>query len=365
MSYADLFEIPPDGLYLLAHSAGCLPVRSRGELEAKLLAPWAASGAAAWDVWLPVFDDFRDGLARLLGGQRVDFCPQANLSAGLFALLSSLTLENGRHQILMSAHAFASIGFVAQTLERLGYRLALIDGDPGDCATWEAAMTKDVAAVVPMHVHSNRGVVSPVAEIVALGRARGIVSVIDIAQSAGILPINLMAWDADAVIGSCLKWLCGGPGAGFLWANPKIIDRLKPLSVGWFSHENPFEFDIRDFRYAADARRFWGGTPSVAPFVLAASGIRQILDIGVETIFTHNRSLISRIAAATPDRWQAQLERTGKGGTLCLEPVDIEALSSALKSNGCRFDQRGDTLRLSFHIWNTHDEADIIAGCLT
>ncbi len=293
-----------------------------------------------------------------------DFCPQANLSAGLFAFLSGLTPDTGRATILMSAHAFPSIGFVAQGLERLGFRLALMDGDPGDPAVWEAAMTPDVGVVVAMHVHSNSSVVSPVAEIIALTKVRGIVSIIDIAQSAGILPIDLTAWDADAVIGSCLKWLCGGPGAGFLWANPKIVERLKPLPVGWFSHDNPFAFDIRDFRYAPDARRFWGGTPSVAPFVLAASGIRQMAEIGVETIFAHNRTLISRIAATVPDHWQAQIDRSGKGGTLCVKPTNIETVSEALKAGGCRFDQRGDALRLSFHIWNTEADADIVAKCL-
>jgi selenocysteine lyase/cysteine desulfurase len=347
----DLFERPPGGPYLLSHSAGLLPVAARGEFEAHFFAPWAVKPGESWPLWLSAIDDFRRALAGLLGGRMADYCPQPNVSAGLFALLSGLTLEKTRDKIVMSAQAFPSLGFVAQQAERLGFRLELLEGDPADIAIWDAALQPDVAVVLVMHVHSNTSVVSPVTEIAELARARGIFSIIDVAQSAGILPIDVEAWQADALIGSCLKWLCGGPGAGFLWSPHD----LKPLNVGWFSHENPYAFDIRDFRYAPDARRFWGGTPSVAPYVLATTGIRTITDIGVETILAHNRALIARIDPSA---------RTGKGGTLCHRPVDIEKAVATLTAADCRFDRRGDALRLSFHIYNTEADADIVAGCL-
>lgn len=347
----ELFERPPCGPYLLSHSAGLLPKAARGDFEAHFFTPWQSQPGESWPLWLDAIDDFRTALAGLLGGRMADYCPQPNVSAALFALLSGLSLEKGRDRIVMSAHAFPSLGFVAQQVERLGFRFEILEGDPGDIATREAAMTSDVAVVVAMHVHSNTSIVSPVADIAALARARGIFSIIDVAQSAGILPIDVTAWQADAVIGSCLKWLCGGPGAGFLWCPHD----LRPLNVGWFSHENPFEFDIREFRYAPDARRFWGGTPSVAPYVLATTGIRTIRDIGVETILRHNRALIARIDPS---------DRSGKGGTLCYKPKDMEKTMTALTAAGCRYDRRGETLRLSFHIYNTEKDADIVAECL-
>jgi len=347
----DLFEMPPGGPYLLSHSAGLLPTAARGEFEAHFFTPWAAKPGESWPLWLSAIDDFRKALADLLGGQMADYCPQPNVSAGLFALLSGLSLEKGRNRIIMSVQAFPSLGFVAQQAERLGFRLEFLEGDPADITIWDAALKPDVAVVLVMHVHSNTSVVSPVVEIAELARAHGIFSIVDVAQSAGILPIDVNAWQADALIGSCLKWLCGGPGAGFLWCPHD----LKPLNVGWFSHENPFEFDIRDFRYAPDARRFWGGTPSIASYVLATTGIKTISDIGVETILTHNRSLIARIDPS---------DRTGKGGTLCHQPTNMEKAMASLTAAGCRFDQRGDALRLSFHIYNTEADADIVAECL-
>jgi len=350
------FEVPPGGPYLLAHSVGCLPTVARGELEAALFAPWAAKGGEAWPLWLSAIDDFRSALAGLLGGRSADYCPQPNVSAALFSLLSGMPRRKGRDTLLLSDQTFPTLGYVMMQFERLGFRVRWLDGDPADANAWERALTDDVAAVLVMHVHSNTSLVSPVADICATARRRGIASIIDAAQSAGIMPIDIPAWQADAVIGGCVKWLCGGPGGGWLWADPDRTVGFQPMNVGWFSHESPFSFDIKHFRYAPDARRFWGGTPSIAPYVLATAGLKLIADTGVAYVLAHNRRLIAR---AAPDA-----DMTGKGGTLCVRPRDIEVTINRLHDAGCRFDRRGDLLRLSFHLWNTEEEADIVAECI-
>jgi selenocysteine lyase/cysteine desulfurase len=353
---SDRFEVPPGGPYLLAHSVGCLPTAARGELETALFTPWAAKGGEAWPLWLSAIDDFRAGLAALLGGKAADYCPQPNVSAALFSLLSGMPRRPGRDALLLSDQTFPTLGFVMGQFERLGFKVRWLDGDPADAEVWENALTDDVAAVLVMHVHSNTSVVSPIADICAAARRRDVLSIIDVAQSAGILAIDIPGWHADAVIGSCVKWLCGGPGAGWLWADPDRTADFAPLNVGWFSHTDPFAFDIHDFRYAGDARKFWGGTPSVAPFVLATAGIRLVAEAGIAGILRHNRRLIARAAP--------QADMTGRGGTLCATPRDIDAVMQRLTHAGCRFDRRGDRLRLSFHLWNTDAEADLVASCL-
>ncbi len=364
MSYKALFEVPNSGPYLLAHSVGCLPARTRAAFEDAYLTPWAQKGGDAWPDWLTAIDNFRGSLAQLLGGRLDDYCPQPNLSAALYALLSALPHRKDRNVIVASAHSFPSLGFVIQQAESLGLRLELLpeDRDPGDPTIWDQALRSDVAAVLVMHVHSNTGVVSPIEDIAAMARDRGIVSIIDVAQSAGILPIDVATLGATALIGSCVKWLCGGPGAGFLWIDPVRVTEFTPRNVGWFSHENPFEFDIRDFRYAPDARRFWGGTPSVAPYILAASGITLINEIGVPAILAHNRSLIARVAEQAPDHLRPQFDRTTRGGTICLQPGDdIDRIAASFSARNAKFDRRGNTLRLSFHLWNDEADADLVA----
>ena len=366
MSYADRFEIPPGGPYLMAHSVGCLPTAARFGLETAMFTPWAARGGEAWPLWLSAVDDFRAGVAVIIGGEMNDICPQANVSAGLFSVLSGMPRQAGRDVLLASAHSFPSLGFVMQQMAPLGFRLELIPeaADPADAGIWDQAMRADVAAVLAMHVHSNSSLVAPVVDICRMARERDVVSIIDVAQSAGILPIDVQAWGADALVGSCVKWLCGGPGAGWLWANPGATADFTPMNVGWFSHERPFDFDIRDFRYAPDARKFWGGSPAIASYVLATAGLRLLAEVGVDQALAHNRRLIGHIAGKVSGEWLPQLDRTGKGGTLCLRPRDIEAVSAKLSAAGCHFDRRGEVLRLSLHLWNDDDDADVIAGCL-
>ncbi|TCM21675.1 kynureninase [Novosphingobium sp. PhB165] len=358
----DLFHLPEGGPYLLAHSVGCLPRSAGPALEAGMLAPWRTAGGDAWANWLDTIEGFRSAVATLLGVDAATVAPQTSVSAALFTLLSGLRPEPGKGVVLLSEQAFPTVGFVLAPLAGLGLtpRFILAHEDPSDPATWARHCDGSVAAIIAMHVHSNSGLVSPVTEIAALARKHGALSILDVAQSAGILPIAAREWGVDAMIGSCVKWLCGGPGAAYLHVRAERIPALEPLDVGWFAHETPFAFDIHDFRYASDARRFQGGTPSVAPFALAAEGIRTVLAIGQDALLANNRACI----AAFEEEAGQSLDWSARGGTLCLTCDDPTVATQALRAAGFAHDFRGAILRASFHGWNRPEEARAFARTL-
>jgi selenocysteine lyase/cysteine desulfurase len=363
------FLVPGPGPYLLTHSVGCLPRAAHEALEADFIRPWAERGGNAWPGWLQQVDGFRAALADLLGGSPADYCPQSNLSSGLVKLLLALPPAPADQRVLLAAEdSFPSIGFVLQLAERHGFTLRLMPRAqlPDDLGSWSCALTSDVRLALATHVHSNSGRVAPLAGIAALCRERGILCVADVAQSAGILPTNFPALGIDVAVGSCIKWLCGGPGAGYLWIRPELLEQLAPVDVGWFSHENPFEMDIHSFRYAGDARRFWGGTPSVAPFVMAAASLRHIRGIGVDNILAHNRRLVRLFRDALTPAWRGRLPAWPTGGTLCISTgADLEGVTRALTKAGAQFDSRGDVIRISFHACNTDDDALRVAQAWT
>lgn len=358
--YRSRFHVPGPGPYALTHSAGCLPRSAAAALHTHYLEPWQQRGGDAWGTWLGAVDEFRGALAAMFGGAASQWCPQVNLSSGLAKLLGALPAPDPARAVwLLHEDSFPSMGFVLQQAQRQGHQLHILPRtqDPGLPATWEQALTPDVSGVLLSHVHSNTGRVAPVEWVAQQCRERGVLCVVDVAQSAGILPWNVETLGADAVLGSCVKWLCGGPGAGFLWLRPELCAQLQPVDVGWFSHADPFEFDIHHFEPAADARRFWGGTPDIAPFVIAAQSLRELQGIGVHAILAHNRDLISIFRAALPARWQASVRTDGHGGTLCMAAGgDADLIAPRLAADSVRFDRRGDTLRLSFHLCN--DAAD-------
>lgn len=176
---------------------------------------------------------------------------------------------------------------------------------------------------------------------------------IDIAQSVGIVPINLIELDADVVIGSSVKWLCGGPGAAYLWINSKILSECEPKDVGWFSHEKPFEFDIRQFRYHPTVLRFWGGTPSIAPYAIAANSIEYFSKLGSHVLQEHNQDLIDIIAAEFCEELVSPREPLKRSGTVVLDFGDKQDnVLHALDSANISVDARSTGIRISPHIYN-------------
>ncbi|MEQ1726201.1 MAG: aminotransferase class V-fold PLP-dependent enzyme [Sphingopyxis sp.] len=366
---AENFHVPGPGPYLAAHAAGCLPLTARARLEEAMLAPWQAGANDAWDAWLGAVGTFRAGMAALLGVDAAMVCPQPNVTAGFARWLAALPPPTGtRREVVMSGLSFPSLGFVAGAMERLGYRLRLLpdDADVRDAAMWRAAVDECTAVALVMHVTSNSGALAPVADIVAHARRVGARACIDIAQSVGVVPTPAGEWGAHAVVGSCLKWLCGGPGAGFIALDGAAIAKLAPIDPGWWSHEAPFEMNIRDFRPAPDALRLWGGTPDIAPFVLASAGIETIGGIGVAAIRAHGQALqvLARDTLA-PLRPQWSWPAGEVGGTLCIDVGDeAPALAAAFAAHAIRADFRGRVMRLSFAAWNGEGCVERVARAL-
>lgn len=360
--YRDRF-VCPAGHYLLSHSIGCLPRSTADRLTRHYLEPWAHDGADTWRHWFDEIEQFRHHLARLLHAEAPQFSPQSNVSSALTKIIHGLPPRAGRDTIVLSERDFPTIGFVAARARRAGYELRYIptDADVSDAAVWRAAIRGDTQIVCVTHVLSNTGERLPVRDIAAIARERDAVSIIDVAQSAGSVAIDLAEWRADFVIGSCVKWLCGGAGAGFLWGSPAALSNCEPIDVGWFSHADPFEMDIRAFRYAADARRFWGGTPSIAPFVVANAGLETLHEIGLDVIIAENSRRVDLLLDNIPHACvRSPIAPALRGGTVIVATADNEKLAIALRGADVHYDQRADGIRLSPHIYN--DEADILAA---
>ncbi len=361
MSNQDKF-VPSDGIYLQSHSVGLAPATVSREIDLRFLKPWFSASPEVWDHWLQVIDDFRQALAVLFSADKQGFCPQPNVSAGLSKILHGIELQ--KKTILLSEKSFPSLGFVAKMAEPAGFTAKFIPAseDITSADTWLRHMTDDVGVVLVTHVHSNTNEKAPVDFVCGHARQRNMICVVDICQSAGVVPINLSEWRPHFAIGSCLKWLCGGPGAGFLWADSEARVSSRPVDVGWFSHESPFEFDIHDFRYAKDALRFWGGTPSIAPYVVAYAGLGLIADIGVAQIQSHNRELAQMLIDALPNvgaRLVCPADSKLRGGTVVVDfGVNQEHVVRRLEAEKVVFDARSDGLRLSPHIYNTHDQME-------
>lgn len=357
----------PEGPYFLSHSVGLMPTGAAEGLNEAVLSPWQAQGQS-WDEWLAVIDRFKAALGRFLNADPAMICPQTNVSSALTKILFSLPAPGRRNVILLSEQDFPTIGFVALQAVRLGWQLRYLprEADLTDEAVWLNAMGEDVGIVLVTHAYSNSAMLAPVAAIARAARNRDIVSIVDVAQSAGTIAIDLAGWEADFVIGTSVKYLCGGPGAAFLWAAPAIIEKCTPLDVGWFSHESPFEFDLKDFRYAPDARRFWGGTPSVLPYAIAAHSIETLTEIGIEKIHRQNQTRLGQlIEGLDPTLLKSEMREGRRGSHLLYAPRDMDAAKKRLEEAGVLHDSRAGALRLSVHLYITDEDISAALAALS
>ncbi len=371
--YSTLFH-KPSGDYFLTHSIGLVPYSTQDALIENYLTPWQHASSHTWPTWLNAIEDFKQQLATLFNSSSDLFCPQANVTAAISKLIPALGAHSKlakRRIIIATESDFPSTRFAFQQAEKLGFTLKILP-EPVDLQSleiWDDALNEDVHCAFITQVVYNTNARLPVEEIAKLCQMLGIISVVDVAQAAGIVPINLAKLGADIVVGSCIKWLCGGPGAGFIWIRKALIPLLEPTDVGWFSHQNPFEYDSNNFEYHESANRFWGGTPSIAPYIAASNSIGLINQIGMDTIQRHNQNLTKRLMSAIPDQYlnsPSALEQ--KGGTTVFDFSRINKSYQAeiehrMTLNGIHFDSRQYGVRLSPHIYNTESEIDRLIEC--
>ncbi|GIU30051.1 aminotransferase class V-fold PLP-dependent enzyme [Shewanella schlegeliana] len=369
-SFKDDFCLVP-GSYLLSHSVG-RPLKTAEQVFAEqFFTPWQSSGVEPWQAWLKVIDLFCNNLAKLFNGRAEEFCPQVNLSSALTKLVMSLPqFETDKAVILMSELDFPSMGFALKKALPSSCELRFIPKsvDLTDPEVWRSQIESDVDLVFVSHAYSNTGQQAPLSEIVNTAKSKNVLTLIDVAQSAGVVPLDLQALQPDFMIGSSVKWLCGGPGAAYLWVNSQHIEGCQPKDVGWFSHENPFEFDIHNFRYHPTGFKFWGGTPSIAPYVIAAHSIGYFAEIGSHKLREHNQWLIDVVAEQFETELVSPRLETKRSATLILNFAGKQPqVLAALQQANVSVDLRSEGIRVSPHIYN--DMADIerllsvIKGC--
>lgn len=355
----DLFHVP--SRYFLSHSVGCLPRATQSVLEQDFFEPWRTG--SNWFKWMDKIDQFRSGIARILSVTPDMICPQSNISSALTKIIYSHEPSSSRNRIVLSRQAFPTIGFVVKQAERAGYEMCFVDGDVTDPANWARVINGQTAFVHITHALSNTSHILPVKTICDLAKQANALSIVDAAQSSGIVKIDPVDWGADFVLGTGVKFLCFGPGACFLYAAKHVIPECQPIDVGWFSHENPFEMDIGSFRYAQDAMRFFGGTPSPAPLIAANAAMEIWDEIGFETL---GLSIASRLdilcASLSEDVLISPREALARGGTCVVNPKDRGPLRAALISDKFLFDERMDGFRFSVHGYTSIEDCEALAN---
>src|SRR5918912_1143060 len=277
--YRDRFPILESTTYLINHSLGAMPAEAERRLQ-RFAREWATRGARAWgEGWWRTPMTVGDQIGRIVGAPPGTTVMHQNVTVAEAIILSCFEFEGPRNRIVYGEGEFPSVRYLYQAQRRRGAEVEVV----ADAAAVLDAIDERTLLVPISHVLFRNGEIQEVEPIVRRAHEVGALVVLDANQSVGTVPLDVTALDVDFAVGGSVKWLCGGPGAGWLYVRPDVAERLEPAFTGWQAHARPFEFEPEQ-EYAEGAARFLTGTPNVPALYAATAGYDLIEEIGVERI---------------------------------------------------------------------------------
>jgi len=357
------FPILARSTYLVSHSLGAMPQGAATRLQ-QYSEAWATRGVRAWaEGWWRMPLTVGDEVGRIIGAPPGSVVMHQNVSICQSLILSCFDLAGRRNKIVYEELNFPSVMYVYEAHRSLGARIETVKSDDGITVPLDRmlqAIDEETLLVPLSHVVFKSGYVQDVAAVVRRAHEVGALVVADLYQSAGTVPVDVAAWDVDFATGGSVKWLCGGPGAGYLYVAPRLFSSLRPRLTGWMAHEHPFDFATGAIEYAGDASRFLHGTPAVPALYAAGAGYAIVQSIGVEAIRRKSErqvELVLELARARGITPRAAATAKERGGMVILDVPHGEAVTRELLRREVLVDYRpGAGIRLSPHFYTTDDE---------
>ncbi len=351
--------------HLISHSLGAMPARARTHAAAYLDA-WDTRGIRAWnDGWWMLPIEVGDILADVIGAPHGSVVMLPNVTTAEAVVLSAVDFSGARNGIVCGALDFPSLLYLYDGLADRGARVVRVpstDGLTYDPARLIEAIDETTAVVALSAVIFRSAAIVDVLPVIARAREVGALTVIDAYQWVGAVPLDVTAWGADVVVGGSVKYLCGGPGAAFLYVRPDVRESLEPRFTGWIAHPEPFGFDAGPMRWRDDMLRFQNGTPAIPALCTARAGYEIVREIGVETIRSKSVRLTSRIVDFARERgWtvNSPLDATKRGGSVTIGVPDPERVHKELDRRDVLCDWRpGVGVRLGPHFYTSDEDVE-------
>ncbi len=283
--HRDSFHLPEGVLYFDGNSLGAVPKTVHKRLTDLIDHEWGEGLVRSWNTadWYTLPRRLGNKIAQLIGAAEDEVVVADSTSVNLFKVLAAaLRLNAGRRVIISEPDNFPTDLYMAQGLiDLLGgqHELQLRCADE-----IKAAIDENTAIVMLTHVNYRTGYVHDMADITAYAHERGALVVWDLAHSAGALPVDLTAAEADFAIGCGYKYLNGGPGApAFVYVAKRHQGNFSQPLSGWMGHAQPFAFEWK-YQPAEGIARYLCGTQPVLSMAALECGVDTVLAADIEQI---------------------------------------------------------------------------------
>jgi len=365
LAWREEFPLATRTTHLISHSLGAMPRRARARVAA-YLDQWDERGIRSWgDAWWNLPVEMGDVLAPVLGASRGSVTVQPNVTIAQAIVLSSIDFSGKRNRIVCTELDFPSCLYLYEGQADRGARMVRVSSDDGitvDAQRVCDAIDETTAIVAVSGVIFRSAAIVDLAPIVARAHAVGAPVLVDAYQWVGIVPLDVTALGVDYLTGGSVKYLCGGPGGGFLYVLPDRLSTTRPRLTGWMAHPEPFGFDAGPMRWRDDGLRFLNGTPHVPALYAARAGWEIVAEVGVEAIRAKSLRLTSRIVSfAQAEGWtvNSPLDGARRGGSVSLGVPDPESVHAELDRRDVLCDWRpGVGIRFGPHFYNTDEDVE-------
>ena len=361
------FPVLGNTVYLISHSLGAMPRETFTQLT-DYAETWATRGVRAWaEGWWDMPVTTGNEVARIIGAEPGTVVMHQNVSICQSLILSCFEPTPKRNKIVYSELNFPSVMYVYEAHARDGHlRVETVKSDDGITIPLErflAAIDEETLLVPFSHVLFKSGFLQNAKAITERAHEVGAMVVLDTYQSAGTVPFSVKELNVDFATGGSVKWLCGGPGAGYLYVRPDLQNQLQPKTTGWMAHEAPFAFDT-ELRYAPGITRFLHGSPAIPALYAAQSGYRIINEIGVNKIREKSVRQTTRLIELAEEagfKVTSPKDAADRGGTITVGHEDAGAITKELIRRVFLVDFRpGAGVRISPHFYTSDEEIELV-----
>ena len=357
-SYREQFSLPKNTIYLDGNSLGALPTRVKQRVKAVTEQQWGEDLISSWNThdWVSLPQRVGDKIAPVIGASTGDVICCDSISVNLFKLLSAAVQFNTsrqRNKIISSHDNFPTDLYIAQGLQGLlgSEKCHFVNVEEEQLLN---QIDDSVAIVLVTEVNFRSGKRLDIAALTRKAHQHGALIIVDLAHSAGVMPIHLNDWQVDMAVGCTYKYLNGGPGApAFVYVNQALQGRLQQPIAGWFGHRSPFEFSPH---YVADTgiKQFLAGTPSVISMAAVDAALELFADLDLQSVRTKSLQLgslfdqliaqhglqdkLQRLSPAEPEQRGSQLSYAfDYAYELCQVLIDRGVIADFRAPNYIRF----------------------------
>jgi kynureninase len=360
------FPILERTTYMISNSLGAMPRGVYDKMRA-YADSWGERGVRAWEEgWWEMAVNVGDKIAPLIGAGRGEISLHQNVTLIQAVISSCFDFRGPRNKVVLTDLEFPSIQYFYHEWRRNGAKVELVaSGDPVqfDLSKFLDAIDETTLLVPISQVLFRSAYIVDARAIIEKAHRVGAHIILDLFQAAGTIPVDVRGLGADFACGGVLKWLCGGPGVGYLYVREDLRAKLEPAIAGWLAHRRPFAFETGAIDAREDSFRYLNGTPHIPALYACQPGLDILNKAGIGAIREKSMRMTARLFdGAKAHGWRVNTSENPaeRAGTISVDCPHAAEVCRELLAREILVDYRPKAgVRLSPHFYNREEECDL------